>query len=290
MTIGILTTNYNTWQLSSECIRHCLHHADDVIDQFVVVDDCSTEDFSNDIDAITLIRNPYNLGLIKSLNRGLQALSTDLVLIFDSDAWPLEAYIKKTKAYFDEHPEVGIAVYQTQRADGKPAVSFEPEPDAMSVVLGQQLHGRYQRLFNKNPKKLTLYTCAMVLRKEVIEQVGGFDEGYDWLELDHDICMSAARQGWKMGVIPVKAVHHGSGTPQKVAKRVIRFYKNRIKLLKKFGKYPLSPLLNALIVGRLSIEYVFINTIGRLKFSKEIREDKSFSRSELIKMFVSGKI
>jgi GT2 family glycosyltransferase len=290
MTVGLITTNYNTTELTSKCISNCLQYADDNIDQFTVVDDCSTELFENTFKGVQLLRNPQNMGLIKSLNRGLSATDTDLVILFDSDAWPLENYIVKTKQYFKDNPKVGIAAYKTENAAGKPAVSFEPEPDAMSVILGQKLHGYYQKYFNKTPKQITVYTCAMVIRKEVLQQVGGFDENYDWLELDHDICMSAIRKGWGIGLIPVRAFHKGSGTPQKVGRRVIRFYQNRIKLLKKFGKYPVRPLLNSLIVGRLAVEYLAINTLGRIKMSDEVRADKSYSRSSLIGMFFTGKI
>lgn len=290
MTLGLLTTNYNTWEMSSQCIRHCLNFADDIIDQFVVVDDCSTQKFVNEFSSITLIQNNENIGLVKSLNVGINHLDTDLIIIFDSDAWPLEKYIKAVKSYFEQNPAIGIAAFQTQNFDGRPTASSEPEPNALSLILGQKLHGYYQKIFEQNPSEITLYTCAMILRKEVIQQVGGFDESYDWLELDHDICMSAIRKGWKMGIIPVKAFHKGSGTPQKVGKRVIRFYKNRIKLLRKFNKYPYERLLNALIIGRLSFEFLLINSIGRLKYPREVRKDKSISRYELIRLFVAGNI
>lgn len=130
----------------------------------------------------------------------------------------------------------------------------------------------------------------MVLRNEVLKEIGGFDEKYDWLELDHDICMRAMRSGWEVGVIPVRAFHKGSGTPQLVSKRVIRFYQNRIKLLKKFKKYPAPLLLNGLIVMRLSFEYMLINIFGRIKYSDSIRKDKSHSRSTLISCFLKGQI
>ncbi|OKS85139.1 glycosyltransferase family 2 protein [Mucilaginibacter polytrichastri] len=290
MTVGLLTTNYNTYELSTKCIENCLRFADDTIDKFVVVDDCSNEKFDVEFDNVTLIRNVENKGLVKSLNVGLAALDTDLVILFDSDAWPLEKYIERTKAYFRDNPKVGIAAYEIENAEGQPTAVFEPEPDAMSVVLGQKLHKYYQSKFNKNPKLITVYTCAMVIRKEVLQEIGGFDENYDWLELDHDICMRAIRKGWHIGVMPIKAFHKGSGTPQLVSKRLIRFYKNRVMLLKKFNKYPLGPLLNMIIIGRLSIEYVFINVLGRFKYSEEVRKDKAYSRSKLISLFVNGTI
>ena len=290
MTVGLLITNYNTWTLTSQCIENCIKYADDTIDQFVVVDDCSTEPFGNQFPEVTVIKHKENKGLVKSLNTGLAALHTDLIIIFDSDAWPLEPFIKKTKAYFSEHTKTGVAAYDTQRLDGTPAVSYEAEPDAMSLVLGQQLHARYVKLFQGRPKKITVYTCAMIIRKRVAEEIGGFDETYDWLDLDHDICMSAMQKGWKIGIVPVKAIHKGSGTPQKVSRRVIRSYQNRMKLLKKFGKYPAVPLLNSLVIGRLTIEWLFLQSVGRLKYSKEKFEDKIASRNALLGMFINGKI
>jgi GT2 family glycosyltransferase len=290
MTAGILITNYNTWTLTSESIQNCLKFADEKIDQFIVVDDCSTEPLVNTFSEIKLIRNIVNKGLVKSLNVGLQELDTDLIFIFDSDAWPLEEYIIKTKQYFLDNPSVGIAAFETENAQGEKIASAEPEPDAASLVLGQQLHTYYQKIFNKNPSVITVYTCAMVIRKEVLAQIGGFDENYDWLELDHDLCMSAIRKGWKIGVMPLRAFHKGSGTPQKVSHRVVRFYKNRLRLLKKFNKYPLGRLLDLLIVSRLSIEYALINTIGRIKYNSEKRQDKTASRSTLIKQFIKKEI
>lgn len=290
MTVGLLTTNYNTAELTLKCITNCLNFADDKIDQFTVVDDCSTEVFENPFENVMLIRNPQNMGLVKSLNKGLSVTDTDLIILFDSDAWPLESYIKQTKIFFEQNPTIGIAAYRTYNDKGDITASFEPEPNALSVLFGQKLHGFYQKHLNKNRSDITVYTCAMVIRREALAEVGGFDENYDWLELDHDICMSASRKGWGIGLIPVRAYHKGSGTPQRVGNRVIRFYTNRIKLLKKFNKYPVKYLLNSIITTRLILEYLYINTLGRIIFSNNVREDKSYSRSKLIGLFFNGKI
>src|SRR5690349_5603516 len=118
MTVGILTTNYNTAELTSRCISNCLRYADDQIDQFTVVDDCSTEIFENSFNEVQLLRNTENVGLVRSLNKGLKVTGTDLIILFDSDAWPLEGYILKTKKFFEDNPEVGIAAYQTENAGG----------------------------------------------------------------------------------------------------------------------------------------------------------------------------
>ncbi|MCH4822762.1 glycosyltransferase [Gramella lutea] len=288
MELGILVTNYNTWELTSTCIRNCVKYADSAIDQFVVVDDNSTEKFENHFDEIELIQNKRNLGLIRSLNKGLNQIETDLILILDSDAWPLENYITQIKKFFSENPEVGIATFQTENAKGKPSQSFEAEPGALSLILGQQLYRIYIKYFMKNPDEINVFTCAMVIRRKVLDEIGLFDENFDWLELDHDICMRASRKGWKIQVMPLRAFHKGSGTPQQVGKRVVRFYKNRWYLLRKFRKVKLENLTAILISFRLSIELLLIWSIGPLYYKdRSTVQDKAYSRRKMISYFLS---
>ncbi|MCC9167205.1 glycosyltransferase family 2 protein [Pontibacter harenae] len=287
MKIGLLVTNYNTWEMTSQCIENCIKYADSPIDQFVVVDDCSNEPFENHFgEQISLSCNQTNLGLIRSLNKGLEILDTDLVLIFDSDAWPLENFTNDVKEYFSNNKEIGIASFNLLDSEGKPSVSFEAEPSILSLVLGQKLYAHYQRIFSKFPKSFTVYTCAMVVRKKVLEEIGSFDENFDWLELDHDICMRATRRGWKIGIIPTKVFHKGSGTPQKVSHRVVRFYKNRWYLLSKFNKIRFAKSMARVIRWRLTIEYLVLHVFGSYLFKdKEVINDKLHSRRELLQFF-----
>lgn len=289
MKIGILVTNYNTWSLTSSCIENCLNYADSKIDQFIVVDDCSTEPFKNQYNQVDLIKNPKNLGLIKSLNLGLKKMNTDLILILDSDAWPLENYIVEIKKYFTLNPSLGIATFTTVNSEGIASDSYEAEPGALSLILGQQLYRIYLNNFLKHPKSINVFTCAMVIRKEALEEIGFFDENYDWLELDHDICMRASRKGWQIKVMPIQAFHQGSGTPQKVGQRVVRFYKNRWYLLRKFHKVKLEYPTALLISFRLLVEFMLVWLLGPFYYrDTEIIKDKAYSRREIIKFFLSA--
>lgn len=287
MKTGILITNYNSWELTSHCIQNCLKYAESPIDQFVVIDDCSTEAIDSKIEQVEIFRNPINLGLIRSLNRGLEILNTDLILIFDSDAWPLENYVLAIKNFFKQNPKIGIATFQTVNSRGLASDSFEAEPGILSLLLGPQFYKIYLNKFLKNSKKINVFTCSMVIRKKVLEDIGMFDENFDWLELDHDICMRASRKGWEMAVLPLKAFHKGSGTPQKVSHRVIRFYRNRWYLLKKFNKVKLPYLMAVIISLRLAIEFQLIWTLGIFYYcNMETVKDKAYSRKELIKYFM----
>lgn len=287
MTLGILVTNYNTAALTTRCIEQSLKYADAPLEQFIVVDDCSTEEFSINFKEVQVIRNAQNRGLIRSLNKGLEILNTDLVLILDSDAWPLEKYVSRIKNYFSENPQVGIATFQTINAQGMASASHEAEPGILSLLLGQQLYRLYLNKILKNPARITVFTCAMVIRKQVLQEIGNFDENYDWLELDHDLCMRASRKGWKIAVMPIRAFHQGSGTPQKVSHRVVRFYKNRWYLLNKFKKVNPAFAIAAAISFRLGFELFLIWTIGRFYYKDlEVWRDKGESRKKLLTYFL----
>ncbi|WP_291276115.1 glycosyltransferase [Flavobacterium sp.] len=284
MSIGILITNYNTWAMTSEAIQHCIVHSGHESIQITVVDDASTEAFNNQFEnQIRLIKQAHNQGLIKSLNLGLSSIDTELICIFDSDAWPLEPFTQGIKEYFTQNPTVGIAAFKTEDAHGFPNASFEAEPGYMSIVLGQKIYQYYQKVFLRNPKSITVYTCAMVIRKKVLDEIGLFDENFDWLELDHDICMRAIRKGWGIGILPLRAFHKGSGTPQKVSHRVIRFYKNRWYLLRKFNKIKNPALIRTLVLARILSEKAVLLFVGRFLFkNKEVFNDKVHGRNSLI--------
>jgi len=81
--------------------------------EIIVVDDCSTDetfDFLSQYkakDTITLIRNEHNLGLQKSLNKGLEYATGEFIArIDDDDLWIDEEKLKKQYDYLTKNPKV----------------------------------------------------------------------------------------------------------------------------------------------------------------------------------------
>jgi GT2 family glycosyltransferase len=120
----------------------------------------------------------------------------------------------------------------------------------------------------------------MALRREAFRELGGFDEGFDWLDLDHDLSMRIHRSRWRLALLPeVVAVHQGAGAPQATSERVLRFHKNRWRLLAKHGKIRRPRLVRSLIAARLALELAALKTAGTLLFSnREVLADKRAGR------------
>lgn len=278
--LGVLVTNYETWDLTRSCLGGVLAHRDGV-DRILVVDDASRQPPPPLAPGVEVRRNPENLGLVRSLNRGIRDLGTDLVVLFDADARPLGPFAAEARARFAADPRLAVLGFATVDAAGRPTGSADEEPDVWSLVLGQRLSARWERV-RPRPGRLCVYTCAMVLRRSAFDALGGFDEAFDWLDLDHDLCMRAWRAGWRVEQAPgLVAFHQGSGAPQSTGERVLRFYKTRWLLLRKHGKIRRPALARAAILLRLRAELLALRLGGGLLGRRMDVADKRAGRERV---------
>lgn len=269
LSLGVIITNYNTWELTRRCLDAIFAHGEGV-DRVLVLDDASDQAPPVDFDPRVEVEvNERNLGLVKTLNRAVELVGTDLVVVFDSDAYPLTGFAGPVRSAFTADPALALAGFRTVDEAGRRTASSEPEPDVLGLVLGQRLDAWRRRLTGGGgaQARRSIYSCAMALRCTAFFQLGGFDEEFDWLDLDHDLSMRMHRSPWRLARLPeVVAFHRGSGAPQAAGERVLRHYKNRWLLLAKHGKLRHPALVRRLVLARLGLELAGLRLAGRLFF------------------------
>jgi GT2 family glycosyltransferase len=130
----------------------------------------------------------------------------------------------------------------------------------------------------------------MAVRKAAFLELNGFDENYDFLDIDNDFSLRINRSHWKIAVAAgPRIVHEGGGSPQLTRHRVLRFYKSRWYLLRKFHRLPMKKLVKMLILLRLCAEYLILLSLGPLFIKdKAVREDKIQGRRELIEFCIGN--
>ena len=217
---------------------------------------------------------------IAKSNKAFAEMTCDVVVLFDSDAYPTTPYVDAVRKAFTDRPDLGLVAFATIGKNGQPTQSWCPEPDALTLILGLKLSDHIPRLSREYRESVSVYTCAMAIRRSVFEEVGGFDEKFDWTDLDHDLSMNVARSNWKVDVLPeVVAFHEGSGTPQGVNARLLRFHKNRWYLLTKHGRIKSRAMTRALVLARLRLE-LFGIYVGI--WNSALRREKAKGRRDLI--------
>ncbi|WP_373530523.1 glycosyltransferase family 2 protein [Nostoc sp.] len=292
ITISALVTNYNTWPLTTRCVQELKRWSNKSLVEILVVDDASEQPIPEHLpDNVRVVRNNHNCGYVASVNTGFLKLSEDVVILLDSDAYPLTDLTESISHAFTANPKLGALGFQLVDQQHQPTGSSQADPDAIGLLLGQRMEGLYQSRFNStNPNNLVLYSCAMAVRRTAFEDVGGFDKGFDFLDADIDFSLGLRAAGWHVQIDPSLTVfHEGGGSFQATSTRVLRYHRNRWRLLAKHGHLPQPWLFKAGLATRHAFEYAILQIGGkRLVPESEILADKLHGRQQLIREVWSG--
>lgn len=94
--------------------------------EFIIIDDGSQDKtwqiantYAEKDRRLVLYRNPSNLGLIKSLNKGLELARGKYVARQDADDISLPDRLAKQVEYFEQHPEIGLLGTAYYRLNGQ---------------------------------------------------------------------------------------------------------------------------------------------------------------------------
>lgn len=123
MLVSIIIINYNTFQLTCDCIESVIKYTKEVDYEIILVDNASTkdnpDDFLKKFPSIKLIKNPENSGFAKGNNIGIDHSKGDIILLLNSDTYIDEDCISAAVKKYDEIPKLGALSINIVYPDGK---------------------------------------------------------------------------------------------------------------------------------------------------------------------------
>jgi N-acetylglucosaminyl-diphospho-decaprenol L-rhamnosyltransferase len=176
-----------------------------------------------------VLHNPRRVAsYAANLNRIVAASTAKYVLLLNTDMYfePQEQCLARMAAFMDSEPRCGLAGCRLYHGDGTEAHAarrFQTLPLILARRCGMSrfLRGTVDRHFysehspNETWQCDWLSGCFLMVRREALEQVGRFDEGYGKYFEDVDICLRMARAGWKV-------MYHGAASCCHLEKRASR--------------------------------------------------------------------
>ncbi len=143
--------------------------------QIAVVDNCSTQDDPASVVAdmgggrVEFYSQPENVGHVRNFSSCLQHSRGQLVHILHGDDCVREGFYEKMQRLFEEHPQMGAAFCRHMDIDGAGYwLWIAPLLQLESGVLENWL----ERIATDQP----ITASGMVVRREVYEKLGGFDQ------------------------------------------------------------------------------------------------------------------
>ena len=200
-------------RLTRRCVA-ALQRGTDGPFEIIVVENGVPDDEAGDADsaggAVTTIRNPRNEGFAFAVNQGLDWARGRLLAIVHDDVVVGAGWMKRARALLAADPAIGVvgpASNECAGAQRMRMVSYAGADDA--AAFADLWAAEHQGELATVPR---LSGMCLVMRREVVMRVGGFDTIFGWGKgADEDFSVRVARAGWKLAVALDVFVHHDGG-------------------------------------------------------------------------------
>ena len=230
MRLCIVIINYRTPKLVIDCLAS-LENEIEAGNLVMVVDNDSGDDSVPQIkeaiaknswdNFVRLLPSPINGGFSAGNNLGIKAVKADTYLLLNSDTIVRPGAIKSLLQAMEAHPEAGLVSPRLEWPDGTPQISCFRYLSPVSELLKAAKTGPVTKLLKKYDVPLpvsdkpiepqwTSFACVLI-RNEVIQQIGLMDEGYFMYFDDVDYCRKAINAGWRILHWPEARVVHLRG-------------------------------------------------------------------------------
>lgn len=225
---------------------------------------------------VRLIASDENLGFAKGNNRGIAEAHGDFLLLLNADTLVRGDALALLVSYLLEHPDAGMVGPRLLNADGTTQPSRRRYPTLLVLFLEstwlhrltpkRQLARFYveDRADSDEQTVDWITGAAMLIRRQVLDDVGGLDEGYFMYSEELDWCHRIGDAGWKIAYTPAaEVVHYGGKSSEQVAPaRHIYFQSSKIKYTRKYHGWLAAEALRYWLLG----QYVWQSTVEGLKW------------------------
>ena len=231
--LSIVIVNWNTLQMLREVLTSVEGGRGDLRLQVLVVDNASTdgspEMVAEEFPQAVLIRNAENRGFAAANNQGFEVATGRHILLLNSDTIVLGDVLPASVRYLDAHPKVGAMGCRVLNTDRTMQRTCSMWPGFLNLALltsglwklsWPRFLGRYHMTDWQRDSERSVEVisgCYLMLRREVLEEVGPLDEAFFFFGEETDWCRRMRDAGWELRFAPVgEIVHHGGGSVRKL--------------------------------------------------------------------------
>jgi N-acetylglucosaminyl-diphospho-decaprenol L-rhamnosyltransferase len=247
-------------------------HGGDPIDEVVVVDAGSRDGTDAAVHAAhpdVRILSVDNLGFGACANLGVAAAAADLVVVANADVRFAPDAVGRLVAGLEADASLGALGPLVRYPDGTVQASARSRPDALTAIAHGALGwiapaNRWTRRYrgaDLDPHVAReadwLSGCALALRVEAFDAVGGFDPGYHLYVEDVDLCERLTAAGWRLMTRPDAVVVHrvGGATTR-------RPWRSRVAHARSLARYVATRPGRAGRLGRLTLPLLWVGLIA----------------------------
>jgi GT2 family glycosyltransferase len=242
--ISVVVVNWNRRELLRACLNSLANQVGPEFETIVV--DNGSSDGSADLAErefrVRVIRNPENRGFCAANNQGIAAGRGEFVALLNNDAEAAPGWLAALERACCQAPDIGMAaskvlVWEDRCRIDKAGHLMYPDGQNRGRGSGARDEGQ----FDRQEEVLWPDGCAALYRREMLRQIGGFDEDFFAYGDDAELGLRARIAGWRCVYTPQAVVwhHRGSTLGKDSAERLALIERNRLLLALKLFPWSL---------------------------------------------------
>jgi hypothetical protein len=232
--VSIVIVNFNTLELLRACLQSIAVDPSCREFEVIVVDNASTDGSVNMVKEsyphVQVVVNQSNEGFARPNNTGIRMALGRYILLLNSDTEVKPGAIREMMSFLESHPEAGACGPMLLYPDGTLQHSVKGFPtlwthwcdmfflDKMfshTAVFGRGEMAYFD--YHRTQAVDHVMASAFLVRREVCERVGLFDERFTIYYNDMDWCYRMVKAGWRIYyVYAAQTTHHMGQTVSKV--------------------------------------------------------------------------
>jgi len=226
--LSAVVVSYNTREMTLDCLRTLEEELRGLDTEIILVDNASTDGSVAAVRTafpdVRVIASATNAGFGVANNRAMKEARGRYFLLLNSDAFPLPGAVGKLVEYLEQHPHAGAVGPRLLNQDGSlqrscfrfptPRQSWIENLWLAALFPTHPWLGDYRRWAHDSERLVEwIVGACMLVRREVVEQVGGFDETFFLYAEETDWQRRIRDSGWEIAFTPnAEVTHRGGGS------------------------------------------------------------------------------
>lgn len=187
--------------------------------EIIIIDNASNDSTAKILEKkknIVFIKSGTNLGFAKACNLAAQKANGEYLFFLNPDTKVFDRSIQKLLDFYEKTPDAGIVAPKIFQDDHHIQPSVRKFPSVFGAI--REYYLGVKNVFDayipdsEDPIAVeTVVGAAMLIRKDLFEKIGGFDEKYFMYYEDIDLCKKVHNLGLKVYYVPDSAIYHKVG-------------------------------------------------------------------------------
>jgi len=260
--IDIIIVNYKSTDYLIKSVSSIYESSTKITPNIIVIDNHSSDNVelvNENFPQITLLQNTKNVGFAAAINQGIRKSKAKYILIINPDTLLVNDFFQPILDYMETHKDTGIIGPKILDTDGSIQGSARTFPNILTALYGRS--SPLTKHFPNNPiSRFNIMTigsdgispmevdwvsgACMLVRRQVITEIGPLDEQFFMYWEDADLCKRARNRGWNVVYLPKSSSYHyiGKSSYTRPLQSIYHFHRSSFLYFNKHANAGIAPL------------------------------------------------